>query len=152
MKSRRRNLGFTLIEIMLVLLIIGGLAALAVFTMGGTGEKANKQMTDARIKKIMTSLQRYSLDMKDYSFPTDEQGLRALITPPDLGDEKKNALWGGPYMAVDELNDFWGEELKYELVEDSTTDKPVPHISSAGPDKEHGTDDDIKSWSEEEGA
>ena len=147
MTSDQRRRGFTLIEVMLVLLIIGGLAALAVFTMGGSREKANREMTDTRIKKIIASLQRYSLDLNGY--PSEEEGgLMALVTKPQFDDEKKDKNWAGPYCEREEMKDFWDRDIKYELVEDESGRK-VPRVSSFGQDGQDGTEDDIKSWSEE---
>jgi general secretion pathway protein G len=149
MRSRRRTRGFTLIEVMLVLAILVGLVALGVFTMGGSREKAKKDMTKIRIQKVKSSLQRYLLDVDGY--PSEEEGgLQALVKKPSFDDEKKAEKWAGPYAEAEELKDDWGNDLKFELVEDEETQRQVPHISSSGPDGEEGTDDDLKSWSEDE--
>ena len=149
MRSRHTARGFTLIEVMLVLAILVGLVALGVFTMGGSREKAKRDMTQIRIQKVRSSLQRYLLDLDSY--PTEEEGgLQALVNKPSYSDEKKGEKWAGPYAEASELKDDWGNDLKYELVEDEETSRQVPRISSAGPDGEEGTDDDLKSWSDEE--
>ena len=149
MTNHPRRRAFTLIEVMLVLLIIGGLAALAVYTMGGRREKANRDLTDTRIKKVVSRLQEYSLHMNS-QYPTeDEGGLKALVTKPQFDDEKKDKNWAGPYLAPEELKDFWDRDLKYELVDDASGRK-VPHVWSLGQDGQDGTDDDVKSWTEQE--
>ncbi|MCD6364266.1 MAG: type II secretion system major pseudopilin GspG [Planctomycetes bacterium] len=147
-KSPRRRGGFTLIEVLLVLMILAGLAALAVTSLGGTRDKANIDMTKTRLQKILNDMERYYLDIKAY--PTEEEGgLSAMITKPSFDDEKKSQNWAGPYLQKQELKDFWDNDLKYELVDDGSGRK-VPHLSSNGPDGQEGTEDDIKSWSEDE--
>ena len=148
MRSCERRRGFTLIEIMLVLVILVGLASLAVFTLGGRQDKANRQMTEVRIQKLMSYLTEYKLALQHY--PTeDEGGLQALVTAPTLDDEKLAAKWAGPYASKPDLKDAWGNDFKYEIAEDDAG-KKVPHLTSNGADGEEGTDDDVKSWSDEE--
>ena len=151
MNSRRRKSGFTLIEVMLVLMILAGLAALAVFALGGREESTKIDMTGIRIKKIMPLLGEYKLRIGHY--PTEEEGgLQALVTKPgSLDDESGGKKWY-KFAEASQLKDDWGADLKYELSEDSSTGRSVPRVSSAGPDKQHDTDDDIKSWSEKEGS
>ena len=150
MNSRKRNGGFTLIEVMLVLMILAGLAALAVFAMGGRAESAKIDMTKIRVQRIMGFLGEYHVKFSHY--PSEEEGgLQALVTKPgSLDDESGGKNWY-KFAEASQLKDDWGSDLKYELVDDESS-KQAPRVSSSGPDKEHGTDDDIKSWSEEEGS
>ena len=153
MNARRKVArGFTLLEILLVIAIIGMLAGAAVVALIPAREGAKIDTTrDVLIPQVMDALERYNLNMGHY--PTDEEGgLDALLKEPsttdDEGSEKK---WRGPYVKKSP-RDAWGEPLKYELVTDEQTNREVPHVSSNGPDKQEGTDDDIKSWSEDEGS
>ena len=152
MRFRKHKRGFTLIEVMLVLVILGGLAALAVVVLGsGRQDKANRDMTKIRMQKIVERLGQYNLDMGGgkSAFPTEDQGgLKALVTKPAFDDETKGANWAGPYLDKKELKDFWDRDFRYELVEQDG--RTVPHVSSDGKDGEQGTDDDVKSWSEDE--
>lgn len=146
MRTRKRRQGFTLIEVMLVLMILVGLGAVAVFTLGPRQEKANIRLAKLTIQKLEKYLGEYKLDMQG-RYPTEEEGgLMALVTKPTFDDEKKGDLWGGPYGTEAELTDVWGNAIKYELTEDG---KAV-HLSSNGPDGEPDTEDDIKNWSDEE--
>ena len=148
MNTRRHADGFTLIEVLLVLLILGGLVSLAVFTLGGREEGARTQMSEIRVKKIMGRLGEYKLAIGHY--PTEEEGgLQALITKPTFEDENKGKKWVGPYVEGSDLKDDWDNDLKYELAEDDSGRKS-PRVSSNGPDGQEGTEDDIKSWSEED--
>ena len=152
MRFRKHKRGFTLIEVMLVLVILGGLAALAVVVLGsGRQDKANRDMTKIRIDNIIRQLVLYKSDMgggrNDY--PSDEQGgLKALVTKPAFDDATKGEKWAGPYLGDKDIKDYWGKDFRYELVEKDG--KMMPRVSSDGPDGEQGTDDDVKSWSEDE--
>ena len=84
MKSRRYNQdGFTLIEIMVVILILGLLATIVVQSLRGAADKAKRTKAQADLAEIKTALDRYYLDNGYY--PTTDQGLSALVTPPTNG-------------------------------------------------------------------
>ena len=94
MKSRRYNQdGFTLIEIMVVILILGLLATIVVQSLRGAADKAKKVKAQADLAEIKTALDRYYLDNGYY--PTTDQGLNALVTPPTNGRMPANYENGG---------------------------------------------------------
>ena len=104
--------GFTLVEILLVVAIIGVLATVFIFTMGGTPEKVKKDAAAALVQQVCGALDRYKLDLGDY--PTDEVGgLDALVKKPSFTEEKQGEKWAGPYLKVDPT-DPWGNKLGYE--------------------------------------
>ena len=110
-RSIRRRLarGFTLIEIMVVVVIMGVLAALVVpKLLGRTGEaKASAAKVD--IATIMQSLKLYKLDNQRY--PTTEQGLQALVSKPTSGPDANGWKAGG---YLDKLpKDPWGNPYQY---------------------------------------
>src|SRR5216684_2145044 len=106
MRSRRYNQdGFTLIEIMVVILILGLLATIVVQSLRGAADKAKKTKASADLAEIKTALDRYYLDNGYY--PTTDQGLNALVSPPTNGRMPANyetaatsndsrAIRGGP--------------------------------------------------------
>lgn len=150
--------GFTLVEILLVVAIIGILAGVLIFAVGGTPDKVKKDTTAALIEQVCGALDRYKLDLGDY--PGDDVAkLAALTRKPSFTDEKLAEKWAGPYLKADPI-DAWGMELGYEVNEpDSEDAKAGPYkVWSFGPNKndETGTGDDIKNkaWqqSEETGA
>jgi general secretion pathway protein G len=150
-RSRRR--AFTLIEVLLVIVILGMLATVAVVTLSGTREGAKIDTTKLTLDKLRGSLERYNSHVGQY--PTEEEGgLQALTTLPTFEDEATAEKWRGPYAESEDLTDEWGNEFQYELVEQEvgTRTQLVPRISSMGPDGLEGTDDDIKSWDDEEEA
>ena len=106
MNTNRRR-GFTLIELMVVILILAILAALVVpRVIGRTGDaKRAKAATD--ISTISALLQQYRLDTD--RFPTTEEGLQALRTQPA---DVQN--WKGPYTTKPIPVDPWGNEYQYE--------------------------------------
>src|ERR1700722_7472262 len=94
MKSRRYNQdGFTLIEIMVVILILGLLATIVVQSLRGAADKAKNTKAQADLAEIKTALDRYYLDNGFY--PTTDQGLNSLVSPPTSGRTPPNYENGG---------------------------------------------------------
>lgn len=139
--SRRVNRnGFTLIEILLVVMIIAMIAGLVAPQLAGKGR-------DAQIKKAIAdidgglamALELYELD--NGSFP---QKLDDLITDP--GSVKR---WKGPYVKKRVIpKDPWGNEYIYAFPGSENTNSY--DLSSGGPDGQTGTDDDLANWKEHE--
>ena len=79
--------GFTLIELMVVIVILGILAGLIIPRIMGRPEEARRMKARVQIESIETSLKLYKLDNGTY--PTTEQGLQALVEPPEIGQLAK---------------------------------------------------------------
>jgi general secretion pathway protein G len=127
--------GFTLIEIMLVVIIIGALVAMVAPRLTGRAEQARKTAAKADIEvNIATALKLYELD--NGRFPTTEEGLNALLTAPASAPN-----WNGPYLEKKPI-DPWGRQYQYKSPGQHRTDYD---LYSLGPD---GTEsaDDIKNW------
>jgi len=138
--------GFTLIEILLVILILAMLAGVAIMTFSGTQEGAKIDTTKLKINEIEKALDTYNMHVGHY--PTEEEGnLEALIKKPS--DEKVAKKWRGPYIKQ-EPKDAWDKVFHYKR-EDSESSEDLNlkyKLWSEGPDEQNETDDDIKSWSE----
>ncbi len=106
-KNRRR--GFTLIEILVVVVILGILATVIVPKIMGRPEEARRTKAVMDIKSIETALNLYKID--NGTFPTTEQGLSALVTQPTSGNVPKKWRAGG-YLAK-LPKDPWGNEYVY---------------------------------------
>ena len=124
--------GFTLIEIMVVVVIMGILAALVVPKLMGRTDDARIIAAKQDIATVMQALKLYKLDNQRY--PTTEQGLKALVEKP-AGLES----WDGPYIKKKEsLIDPWGEPYHYRH---PGTGKEFD-IYSLGSDKKEGGEGD----------
>jgi general secretion pathway protein G len=135
-QKHRSQHGFTLTELMLVVVIIGILAALVIPKIVGNGERARVTAANADIKGgIKSALGQYEVD--NGNFP---KSLQDLIVAP--GNAKN---WHGPYFDSPKLPvDPWGNPYVYYF-----PGKHNPNgydLSSTGPDGKEGTDDDIGSW------
>ena len=135
--NRRRDAaGFTLMEVLLVLVILVVLASMAVNVFWGAQEKADKNAAAAQVGFYARAMDRYRLDMKKYP-----PNLQDLITKP--GDAAAANRWGGPYM--DRVaKDPWDREYKY--VSPGKHNADSFDVWSAGPDGQDGTADDIGNW------
>jgi len=109
--KRRRRGGFTLIEIMVVVMIIGMLSALVGVRVFSVWEKSKRKGAVAQMKNFETALSVYRLDNGRY--PTTEQGLDALIKPPSIEPIPRNYPKGG-YLGANEVPvDPWGNPYVY---------------------------------------
>lgn len=131
--------GFTLLEIMVVIVILGVLASLVVPSLMGNKEKADKQKATSDIVALENALDMYKLDNNRY--PTTDQGLNALIEAPSLPPVATNYNTSGYIKRLPV--DPWGND--YLLV--SPGEHGAIDLISAGPDSEVGTADDISNWS-----
>ena len=130
--------GFTLIEIMLVVIIIAALAAMVVPRLSGRSEQAKKAIAHADIDShIATALKLYELD--NGNFPTTSQGLDALIKESHTGPAPNN--WNGPYLDKKPI-DPWGNPYIYKSPGEHRKDYD---LSSKGKDL-NSEDDDIVNW------
>ena len=144
-RGRMRNReGFTLLEIMVVIVILGLLAALVVPKLIGRTEEAKRTQTRIQIKNIEQALQLFKLDNGFY--PSTEQGIEALVHAPEIGRAPKNYRKEGYLDRVPK--DPWGNVYVYV--------SPGTHgdydISSYGADDVaggEGEDADINSWEAE---
>src|SRR5260370_3496523 len=92
-RRRRLEEGFTLIEIMVVILILGLLATIVVQSLKGATDKAKRTKAQADISEIKTALDRFYLDNGYY--PTSDQGLSSLASPPTGGRQPANSEQSG---------------------------------------------------------
>jgi len=136
---RRLAAGFTLIELMVVLVIIGVLAALIVPNVLDRADDARSTAARTDITNIMQALKLYRLDNQRY--PTAEQGLQALIARPSAGPAPSN--WR-PYL--EKLpNDPWGRPYQY-LNPGVKAEVDVMSFGADGQSGGEGKDADIGSW------
>jgi general secretion pathway protein G len=143
-RRRRTREGFTLVELLLVIIIIATLAAIVVPRFAGRSEEARVAKAKADIAILENQLDIYAQDNLD-RYPTTEQGLRSLREQPTTPPVPKK--WKGPYIKKGVPKDPWENDYKYVC--------PGKHnpssydLWSMGPDGQDGGDDDVTNWSEE---
>ena len=130
--------GFTLHEVMVVILILGILASMVVPNLMGSQERANMQKAVSDVTALETSLSLYKMD--NYDYPSTEQGLEALVDQSDIEPEPRRFPEDGYIKRLPK--DPWGSE--YVLLNPGEQGKM--DVFSVGPDREAGTDDDIGNW------
>lgn len=130
--------GFTLLEVMVVIVILGVLASMVVPNLIGSQDRANMQKAVSDVNALETSLSMYKLD--NYNLPTTEQGLEALTTETDVEPLPRRFPEDGYIKRLPK--DPWGNE--YQLLNPGENGKY--DIFSMGPDGEAGTEDDIGNW------
>ena len=132
--------GFTLIEIMVVLIIIAGLIAVVAPNFIKIGDDAKIDITKAKIDSVETALKLFKLHNGFY--PETQQGMKALVEIPGTGREAKK--WKGPYLEDSKLPlDGWDNEFLY-IGPDQTGDG-LYEVRSSGQDAIANNDDDISS-------
>lgn len=122
--------GFTILEMMVVLAIIGGIMALVATNVIGSSDESKIKTTKTQIKLIEGALDMYRLD--NHTYPTTEQGLEALVNKPQTSPEPKNYRSGGYLKGSKVPEDAWGNKFAYFM------EKGRYEIVSWGGDGEEG--------------
>lgn len=134
---RKRQSGFTLVEMLLVLVILAVLAAIVIPKFSGRTQQAKITAAQSQISSIETALDAFEVDNGFY--PTGGNGLAALV------DQPANApSWKGPYLKKGVPMDPWGNAYVYTC---PGKNNPSSYdLMSMGPDGRAGGDDDITNW------
>lgn len=132
-RQGKHRAGFTLIEVLLVLVILAILAGTATLFMRQQRETAFKRAARSQIGIFENAIDLYELDMRSY--PSTSQGLQALIEQP--GDDSTGS-WNGPYLKSTQIPlDPWQQPYQYE-----STGQQY-RIWSFGSDQQDATADDV---------
>jgi general secretion pathway protein G len=143
---QERQRGFSLVEILVVLVIMGLLISVVAPTVLGTADEARVQKVHADFKAIGTALKIYRLD--NYVYPTTEQGLEALVTPSTLEPEPRNFKQGG-YLEEVPI-DPWGRPYLY-LSPGENGEVDIYSLGADGLSGGEGQNADIGNWKSNQG-
>jgi len=135
--GRSRRQAFTMIELLLVLVILGVLAALVVPKFAGRSEQAKVTAAKTDINRIEVALDAFEIDNSRY--PTTQEGLRVLYERP-----ANSLAWKGPYLKRGTPRDPWGNEYVYEYP--GRYNEESYDLYSMGPDMRQGSEDDVTNW------
>lgn len=132
--QRTKQSGFTLIEIMVVMVILGLLVAVVAPNILGRGEEARIGVAKTQLRNVSNALDLYKLD--NFNYPSTEQGLEALVNEPSGSPAAKNWNKDGylPSVPVDP----WGVEYQYV----SPGSEGPYDLYSYGPDQKEGGSED----------
>ena len=135
-ERRERRRGFTLVELLLVVTIIGILAGAVLVNISGQSKRAKIQRAKSDIASVGSAISIYEMEVGDYP-----EELQDLVEDPGLDG------WGGPYLSKKSFADPWGNEYQYSYP--ASAGGLEYDLYSVGPDGTDGGDDDIGNWEEE---
>jgi general secretion pathway protein G len=139
-RNKQRQKGFTIIELMAVIVIIGLLAAMVAKNFVGKIDEARKTTTKASLKTLHSAVQEFKMNTGRY--PTEEEGLKALIEKPS---DVINYPEGGYLQARQLPKDAWGHEFIYQLNPESGAPFEVKSYGADGQEGGEGDNADLRS-------
>jgi general secretion pathway protein G len=145
-RMRRGGRGFTLIELMVVIVILGILAGLIIPRIMGRPDEARQTKARIMIEGIETALKLYRLDNGFY--PTTEQGLRALVEAPTIQPVPRNWREGGYLEKGKVPKDPWGNDFVY-LNPGTQGEMDLISYGADGQPGGEGKNKDITNWSQD---
>jgi general secretion pathway protein G len=143
-KARRLRAGFTLVEVLVVMIILAILAAVVVPRVVGRTEDARRGRAVSDVESFGTALDLYKADNGEY--PTTEEGLKALRQAPASA---KN--WNGPYLKKALPPDPWGNDYIYTAPGEHNPDSyDLMSLGADGQPGGEGKDADVSNWEDEQ--
>jgi len=140
--ARRAGAGFTLIEVMIVILIVLALGGLVAYNLLDKKEQAEADIAKIDMNTLKSALRQFRFEQNRY--PTDEEGLRVLWEKDAMTDEEGLKKWTKLLekpLPKDRFGNEWGYRQVSEHGDEETYD-----LWSYGPDRQENTADDIVSW------
>jgi general secretion pathway protein G len=145
-QKKNRQAGFTLIELMVVIVILGILAGLIIPRIMGRPDEARVAKAKIQMEALESALKLYKLD--NGSYPTTEQGLNALVEAPTVGNIPKNWRQGGYLEKSKVPKDPWGNDFIY-LSPGNHGDFDLTCLGADGEPGGEGVNKDINNWESE---
>jgi general secretion pathway protein G len=142
-QKKNSQAGFTLIELMVVIIILGVLAGMIIPRAMGRPDEARQAKAKIQIESFESALKLYKLDNGNY--PATEQGLKALVEAPTAGNLPKNWRQGGYLEKGKVPKDPWGNEFIY-VSPGSHGDFDLSCLGKDGEAGGEGVDKDINNW------
>lgn len=143
MKDKKKNIskhGFTMVELMAVLIILGLLATVVIKNFVGSVDKAKVTTTKANLRLLHSAVNQFKMDTG--RFPTEDEGLNALIMPPD---DVLNYPPDGYLDTTDLPKDGWGRDFAYILYPESGKSFVIKSYGADGEEGGEGYDADLLS-------
>lgn len=138
-RTRRRDAGYTVLEVLIVLGMIGLLMAVVAPRLIGQLGKAKSQTAEFQINNLKSAVNLFYIDLGRY--PTEAEGLSALMTAP-AGAER----WAGPYMDSEAaLTDPWERSYLYSIPQDGSKPFEIQSLGRDGSVGGEGEDRDLTS-------
>lgn len=142
--------GFSLLEVMIVLVIILAIMGLVAVNIFSARDKATVRTVQLQLGTIKESLRAFNVEFLRY--PTEEEGLEVLWNKEALDPDADTTKWRA-FLEEPTLRDAWNHEWVYRPAtgtEDAESGRPF-ELFSVGPDGEEGSEDDISAWPKREG-
>ena len=143
--KRNKQAGFTLLEVMVVIVILGIMASMVVPNLMGAAGQAKTQKAVSDIGQMEQILDQYKLDNNRY--PTTEQGLDALVNEPSVDPEPRRYRQGGYMKRIEQ--DPWGYDYQY-VSPGENGDFDLYSLGADGEEGGEGENADIGNWNIDE--
>ena len=141
---RGQSGGFSLIELMIVIVILGVLASMLVMRLTGKPDEARVTVAKTDMRTLGSALKFYKLD--NYVYPTTEQGLQALLRKPESQPLPRNYPEGGYLEGTDLPKDPWGNEYIYRSPGEENRPFEIISLGADGKEGGEGVEKDIRNW------